>query len=95
VSASAIPRATAECGLGQDRAITDRAVDVYVLRLRQKIEPDPATPVLIHSVPRDSRGITTRVVQAAIPKSPAPFTAPLWACEKIELLLLRLQNALE
>ena len=26
---------------GQDRAITDRAVDVYVLRLRQKIESSP------------------------------------------------------
>jgi DNA-binding response OmpR family regulator len=35
---------------GQDRAITDRAVDVYVLRLRQKVEHDPAHPVLIHSV---------------------------------------------
>ncbi len=35
---------------GQDRAITDRAVDVYVLRLRQKVEDDPANPVLIHSV---------------------------------------------
>lgn len=35
---------------GQDRAITDRAVDVYVLRLRQKIETDPAAPALIHSV---------------------------------------------
>src|SRR5713101_8048639 len=35
---------------GQDRAITDRAVDVYVLRLRQKIEVDPAAPKLIHSV---------------------------------------------
>ena len=35
---------------GQDRAITDRAVDVYVLRLRQKVEHDPANPVLIHSV---------------------------------------------
>jgi DNA-binding response OmpR family regulator len=35
---------------GQDRAITDRAVDVYVLRLRQKVEKDPATPVLIHSI---------------------------------------------
>jgi DNA-binding response OmpR family regulator len=35
---------------GQDRAITDRAVDVYVLRLRQKIEADPANPILIHSV---------------------------------------------
>jgi DNA-binding response OmpR family regulator len=35
---------------GQDRAITDRAVDVYVLRLRQKIETDPGCPVLLHSV---------------------------------------------
>jgi DNA-binding response OmpR family regulator len=35
---------------GQDRAITDRTVDVYILRLRQKIESDPANPSLIHSV---------------------------------------------
>jgi DNA-binding response OmpR family regulator len=35
---------------GQDRAITDRAVDVYVLRLRQKVECDPANPIMIHSV---------------------------------------------
>jgi DNA-binding response OmpR family regulator len=35
---------------GQDRAITDRTVDVYVLRLRQKIESDPANPTMIHSV---------------------------------------------
>src|SRR6266700_3006255 len=35
---------------GRDRAITDRAVDVYVLRLRQKVEEDPANPKLIHSV---------------------------------------------
>ena len=35
---------------GQDRAITDRAVDVYVLRLRQKVERDPTAPSLIHSV---------------------------------------------
>ena len=35
---------------GQDRAITDRAVDVYILRLRQKVERDPASPILIHSV---------------------------------------------
>src|SRR5437867_7292874 len=34
----------------QDRAITDRAVDVYVLRLRQKVEEDPANPRMIHSV---------------------------------------------
>lgn len=35
---------------GQDRAITDRTVDVYILRLRQKVEVDPAVPAMIHSV---------------------------------------------
>ncbi|HZL55759.1 MAG TPA: response regulator transcription factor [Bryobacteraceae bacterium] len=35
---------------GRDRAITDRTVDVYILRLRQKVERDPAAPRLIHSV---------------------------------------------
>jgi len=35
---------------GQDRAIADRAVDVYVLRLRQKIDRDPTAPVMIHSI---------------------------------------------
>ena len=35
---------------GNDRAVTDRTVDVYVLRLRQKLEPDPANPLLIRSV---------------------------------------------
>ena len=35
---------------GQDRAVTDRTVDVYVLRLRHKVEADPANPQLIRSV---------------------------------------------
>ena len=35
---------------GQDRAVTDRTVDVYILRLRQKVESDPASPMLIRSV---------------------------------------------
>ena len=35
---------------GHDRAVTDRTVDVYVLRLRQKIEADPANPLFIRSV---------------------------------------------
>src|SRR5947208_4556815 len=34
---------------GHDRAVTDRTVDVYILRLRQKIETDPATPTFIRS----------------------------------------------
>jgi DNA-binding response OmpR family regulator len=35
---------------GHDRAVTDRTVDVYILRLRQKIETDPASPQWIRSV---------------------------------------------
>lgn len=35
---------------GHDRAVTDRTVDVYILRLRQKIESEPANPEMIRSV---------------------------------------------
>lgn len=35
---------------GHDRAVTDRTVDVYILRLRQKIESDAANPTFIRSV---------------------------------------------
>ena len=35
---------------GHDRAVTDRTVDVYILRLRQKIEQDPTNPTFIRSV---------------------------------------------
>jgi DNA-binding response OmpR family regulator len=35
---------------GHDRAVTDRTVDVYILRLRQKIESDPTNPLCIRSV---------------------------------------------
>lgn len=35
---------------GHDRAVTDRTVDVYILRLRQKMEADPANPQIIRSV---------------------------------------------
>ncbi len=35
---------------GYDRAVIDRTVDVYILRLRQKIESDPAAPGWIRSV---------------------------------------------
>jgi len=35
---------------GHDRAVTDRTVDVYILRLSQKIEPDPANPSFIRAV---------------------------------------------
>lgn len=35
---------------GSNHAITDRAVDVYILRLRQKVEGNPAGPERIRSV---------------------------------------------
>ncbi|MCS6951287.1 MAG: response regulator transcription factor [Bryobacterales bacterium] len=35
---------------GHDRAVTDRTVDVYILRLRQKLEDDPANPSFLRSV---------------------------------------------
>ena len=35
---------------GHDRAVTDRTVDVYILRLRQKVEPDAANPTFVRSV---------------------------------------------
>jgi DNA-binding response OmpR family regulator len=35
---------------GHDRAVTDRTVDVYILRLRQKIEVDSTSPAMIRSV---------------------------------------------
>ena len=35
---------------GHDRAVTDRTVDVYVLRLRQKIESESGSLALIRSV---------------------------------------------
>ena len=35
---------------GHGRSVTDRTVDVYIVRLRQKIEEDPANPTLVRSV---------------------------------------------
>jgi DNA-binding response OmpR family regulator len=52
---------------GHDRAVTDRTVDVYILRLRQKIEADPANPELIRSV----RGFGYSFSDGA-PQSPEP-----------------------
>src|SRR5947209_3881579 len=50
---------------GQDRAITDRTVDVYILRLRQKIERDPAAPRLIHSVRGFGYSFEPKIAEAA------------------------------
>ena len=51
---------------GQDRAITDRTVDVYILRLRQKIETDPANPTIIHSVRGFGYSFEPQAVESAM-----------------------------
>jgi DNA-binding response OmpR family regulator len=56
---------------GYDRAVTDRTVDVYILRLRQKIETDPAAPVLIRSV----RGFGYSFSERESEGAPTPVTA--------------------
>ncbi len=50
---------------GQDRAVTDRTVDVYILRLRHKIESDPVNPALIHSVRGFGYSFEPRMLEAA------------------------------
>jgi two-component system alkaline phosphatase synthesis response regulator PhoP len=59
---------------GHDRAVTDRTVDVYILRLRQKIETDPANPLLIRSV----RGFGYSFNESALqPQEDTPKTAAI------------------
>jgi DNA-binding response OmpR family regulator len=60
---------------GHDRAVTDRTVDVYILRLRQKIESDPANPLMIRSV----RGFGYSFNNAAQPVELEPRTAAAFA----------------
>jgi len=52
---------------GHDRVVTDRTVDVYILRLRHKTEADPANPQLIRSV----RGFGYSFNDQAITTEPA------------------------
>jgi DNA-binding response OmpR family regulator len=60
---------------GHDRAVTDRTVDVYVLRLRQKIEVDPASPVFIRSVRGFGYSFNDSLVQSPEPEQPASAVA--------------------
>ena len=50
---------------GHDRAVTDRTVDVYILRLRQKVEPDPANPTFIRAVRGFGYSFNDQVTEAA------------------------------
>ena len=55
---------------GHDRAVTDRTVDVYILRLRQKIEADATNPGFIRSV----RGFGYSFNDAPVKPEDAPAT---------------------
>jgi DNA-binding response OmpR family regulator len=55
---------------GHDRAVTDRTVDVYILRLRQKIEADPSRPSFIRSV----RGFGYSFKEAASTTAPVEMS---------------------
>jgi DNA-binding response OmpR family regulator len=56
---------------GHDRAVTDRTVDVYILRLRQKIETEAANPQLIRSVRGFGYSFNDAVVQEDVPERAA------------------------
>jgi DNA-binding response OmpR family regulator len=60
---------------GHDRAVTDRTVDVYVLRLRQKIEADPANPLFIRSVRGFGYSFNDTLAQSAEPERPPAAVA--------------------
>jgi two-component system OmpR family response regulator len=49
---------------GRSSAVFDRSMDVQVMRLRRKIEPDPQQPALIKTV-RNSGYIFTATVETA------------------------------
>jgi DNA-binding response OmpR family regulator len=51
---------------GHDRAVTDRTVDVYILRLRQKIEPDPANPLYIRAIRGFGYSFNERAAEPAL-----------------------------
>ena len=60
---------------GHDRAVTDRTVDVYILRLRQKIEADrtsrPSSAACAVSATVSTRKSRKSEVQSA---DPGPFS---------------------
>lgn len=51
---------------GHDRAVTDRTVDVYILRLRQKIEPDATNPLYIRAVRGFGYNFNERAAEALL-----------------------------
>ena len=63
---------------GRDAEAYDRSIDMQIVRLRRKIEPDPKRPTLIVTIPNSGYKFTATVRQAepaALP-DPEPTAAP-------------------
>ncbi len=61
--------------VGRDAEAYDRSVDMQILRLRRKIEPDPKRPSLIITVPGGGYKFAEAVRQAKPPPRPQPAPA--------------------
>jgi DNA-binding response OmpR family regulator/class 3 adenylate cyclase/tetratricopeptide (TPR) repeat protein len=63
---------------GRDAEAYDRSIDMQIVRLRRKIEPDPKRPTLIVTIPNSGYKFTARVgqVDAAASPDPEPAVAP-------------------
>ena len=63
---------------GRDAEAYDRSIDMQIVRLRRKIEPDPKRPTLIVTIPNSGYKFTARVrqVDAAASRDPEPAAAP-------------------
>ena len=63
---------------GRDAEAYDRSIDMQIVRLRRKIEPDPKRPILIVTIPNSGYKFTARVrqVEAAASREPEPTASP-------------------
>ncbi|MFL5252493.1 MAG: winged helix-turn-helix domain-containing protein [Rhodopila sp.] len=56
--------------VGHDAEVDDRSIDMLVVRLRRKIEPDPNRPGLIVTIPGSGYKFTAKVTQSAPVEKP-------------------------
>ena len=61
---------------GRDAEAFDRSIDMQVVRLRRKIEPDPKRPSLIVTIPNSGYKFTAQVRQAEAAAPPEPKRRP-------------------
>ena len=63
---------------GRDAEAYDRSIDMQIVRLRRKIEPDPKRPTLIVTIPNSGYKFTATVrqVEAAASRDPEPAATP-------------------